>query len=63
MNKYNVLHYNGTKFVEQVVEADGFQIGTHEGNIIFIKKGDKGEVTATHYMSNAFTVLLASEVS
>lgn len=63
MNKYNVNYRANDTAVEQVIEADGFQLGPVGGNIIFIIKGDKGEVTATHFISNVSTVLLTAEPS
>lgn len=63
MNKYDVNYRANDTAVKQVVEADGFQLGSAGGSIIFIVKGDKGEVTATHYISNVSTVLLSSEQS
>lgn len=58
MNKYRVTYEgDGSK----TIEADGFQLGPVGGNIIFIIKGDKGEVTATHYISNVSTVMLVAE--
>lgn len=63
MNKYDVTSKIDGEENMCTIEADGFQIGPHGGNIIFIEKSEKGEVVATHYVAGVTNVTKIPEVS